>query len=291
MAGHSPRGGRLDSPVSLYLHALLARDAHAHVCHLDHADVIGSVPWKESGGKRRWRGGASRGPRWAGPGRGEAGSAPGPAGRGRRDRPPQPVPAAPWHPVALRGCRRHPSSRHRRSAPPARTEPLRGDPGGGWSARLPTRSLAPQAQATAPGTFEERRADSHGHPVGVSLPGSGQRTRALERRVSNTRLRRRGSPSRGAVSLLSVACCSLFWPKLADVAEPLDPQLGGHAHLHGLPQPPLRMDVAGHSVACESSRDPGRGHRGRDCPWEMSSRPVPAAKALPPLSQTRTTHQ
>lgn len=197
-------------------------------------------------------------------------------------------PGTPWPCGGAGGV---PSSRHRRSAPPARTEPLRGDPGGGWSARLPTRSLAPQAQATAPGTFEESRADGHGHPVGVSLPGSGQRTRALERRVSNTRLRRRGSPSRGAVSLLSVACCSLFWPKLADVAEPLDPQLGGHAHLHGLPQPPLRMDVAGHSAACESSRDPGRGHRGRDCPWEMSSRPVPAAKALPPLSQTRTTHQ
>lgn len=32
-----------DSPMGLYLHALLARDAHTHISHLDHADVIGSI--------------------------------------------------------------------------------------------------------------------------------------------------------------------------------------------------------------------------------------------------------
>lgn len=32
-------------PVSPYLHALLSRDAHAHVCYLDHADIIGPITW------------------------------------------------------------------------------------------------------------------------------------------------------------------------------------------------------------------------------------------------------
>lgn len=151
----------LDSPVSLYLHALLARDAHAHVCHLDHADVIGSVPWKESGRKRRWRGGASRGPRWAGPGRGEAGSAPGPAELGPGDRHGARATAPP--PLVSSTCQQRPNTLWlygcslvqspaerpapvtcraighaaqlgpspcfpRRRVPPTQAEPLRGDP-------------------------------------------------------------------------------------------------------------------------------------------------------------------